>query len=89
MLLRGGRQRPHVPFEVLLYLGGRLHRDPAGRGLLSAASSLIRAKRRRVVRAALPAAVPPVTIVALLATLVLIFAFQAENIIEQLVPRAC
>jgi ACR3 family arsenite transporter len=78
--LVNGASSLHVPFEVLLYAVGIFIVVP-----LSAGSALrvyfIRAHGREWFEKQLLPRFTPISIVALLATLVLIFAFQADNIL--------
>jgi ACR3 family arsenite transporter len=69
----------HVPFEVLLYSVLIFVVVPLVLGSVSR-TVLIRKKGREWFTARFMAAFHPVTVLALLATLVMIFAFQAENI---------
>ena len=77
---RDGRGVLEVPFKVLLYVGPRLHRRPAApRRVELRALAHARAGAGWFEKRFLPPS-HPVTVAALLATLVLIFAFQADNI---------
>jgi arsenite transporter len=78
-LLVTGASGLEVPFDVLLYSVLIFVVVPLALGSLSRAL-LIRHKGARWFESRFMAAFQPVTIVALLATLVAIFAFQAENI---------
>jgi ACR3 family arsenite transporter len=68
-----------VPFEVLLYSVGVFIAVPLGLGSLSRVL-LLRRKGRAWFEGRFLPAFQPVTTLALLATLVLVFAFQAENL---------
>ena len=77
--LVSGASSLHVPFEVLLWAVGIFIVVPLLAG--TAASALVRSETRpRMVRKRVAAAVRAGQHVALLATLVFIFAFQADNI---------
>ena len=78
-LLVAGASSLHVPFQVLLYSVVAFIVIPLVLGSLSRAF-LIRAKGREWFERVYLPAFHPVTTIALLATLVLIFAFQADNI---------
>jgi ACR3 family arsenite transporter len=78
-LLVTGASGLHVPFEVLLYSVGIFVVFPLAAGSLSRAA-LIRRKGMEWFQARYVAFFHPLTVLALLATLVMIFAFQAENI---------
>jgi len=78
-LLVSGASGLHVPFQVLLYSVIGFIVIPLALGCLSRAL-LVRAKGRTWFESVFVPYFRPVTIIALLATLVLIFAFQAENI---------
>ncbi len=69
-----------VPFKVLLYSVAIFVVDPAGRSARSAESLLIRTRAWHGSSSASSRFFHPITVVALLATLRLIFAFQADNI---------
>jgi arsenite transporter len=77
--LVSGASSLHVPFEVLLYSVVVFILIPLTAGTLLRAS-LIRARGKRWFENILLPKFAPVTIAALLATLVFIFAFQADNI---------
>jgi arsenite transporter len=77
--LVSGASGLHVPFEVLLYSVVGFIVIPLALGALSRVV-LIRAKGRTWFETSFVPFFRPVTTLALLATLVLIFAFQAENI---------
>jgi arsenite transporter len=78
-LLVAGASGLHVPFQVLLYSVVAFIVIPLVLGSLSRAF-LIRAQGREWFERVYLPAFHPVTTIALLATLVLIFAFQADNI---------
>jgi len=78
-LLVAGASRLYVPFEVLLYSVVAFIVIPLVLGSLSRAA-LVRVKGRDWFERSYVPAFHPVTTAALLATLVLIFAFQADNI---------
>jgi ACR3 family arsenite transporter len=78
-LLVAGASSLHVPFQVLLYSVVAFIVIPLVLGSLSRVF-LIRAKGREWFERVYLPAFHPVTTIALLATLVLIFAFQADNI---------
>jgi len=78
-LLVAGTSNLHVPFEVLLYSVVAFIVIPLVAGSLSRVF-LIRSRGREWFERVYLAAFHPVTTVALLVTLVLIFAFQADNI---------
>jgi arsenite transporter len=78
-LLVTGTSNLHVPFEVLLYSVVAFIVIPLAAGSLSR-MLLIRSRGREWFERVYLPAFHPVTTVALLATLVLIFAFQADNI---------
>jgi len=78
-LLVTGTSNLHVPFEVLLYSVVAFIVIPLAAGSLSRIL-LIRSRGREWFERVYLPAFHPVTTVALLATLVLIFAFQADNI---------
>ena len=76
-----------VPFMVSAVLGRRLHRDPAGGGSGAAGLAHPHSAAKQWFEHEFLPRFSPVTILALLATLVFIFAFQAENITGTLLPR--
>jgi ACR3 family arsenite transporter len=78
-LLVAGASSLHVPFQVLLYSVVAFIVIPLALGGLSRAV-LLRAKGREWFERAFLPRFHPITTLALLATLVLIFAFQADNI---------
>ena len=78
-LLVAGASNLHVPFQVLLYSVVAFIVIPLVLGSLSRVF-LIRAKGREWFERVYLPSFHPVTTIALLATLVLIFAFQADNI---------
>jgi ACR3 family arsenite transporter len=78
-LLVTGASTLHVPYDVLLYSVVAFIVIPLGLGSLSRAA-LIRIKGETWFARTYVGLFQPVTVVALLATLVLIFAFQADNI---------
>ena len=78
-LLVSGVSHLHVPFDVLLYSVVAFILIPLAAGSLSR-FALVRLKGRDWFERSFLSAFQPVTTVALLATLVLIFAFQADNI---------
>jgi arsenite transporter len=78
-LLVSGASGLHVPFEILLYSVIVFIVIPLSLGALSR-TLLIRARGREWFEQTYIQLWHPVTIIALLATLVLIFAFQADNI---------
>ena len=78
--LVSGASSLNVPFSVLLYFGDRLHRHSADRRGRCSAVAHRSARRANGSNERFLPKFAPVTIGALLATLVLIFAFQADNI---------
>jgi arsenite transporter len=78
-LLVSGASGLHVPFQVLLYSVGVFIVIPLVLGALSR-SILIRIKGKEWFEGSYVGFFHPITILALLATLVFIFAFQADNI---------
>jgi ACR3 family arsenite transporter len=78
-LLVAGASGLHVPFQVLLASVVTFIVVPLAAGSVSRAT-LLRAKGREWFERRFLAAFHPVTTIALLATLVLLFAFQAENV---------
>ncbi|MBI1950155.1 MAG: ACR3 family arsenite efflux transporter [Acidobacteria bacterium] len=78
-LLVSGVSNLHIPFDVLLYSVVAFILIPLAAGSLSR-FALIRLKGREWFERSFLSVFQPVTTVALLATLVLIFAFQADNI---------
>ena len=78
--LVSGASSLEVPVHRAALLGGRLHRHPAGRPACCSATVLIAARGREWFEQVLLPRFAPVSMAALLATLVLIFAFQADNI---------
>ena len=79
-LLVDGASSLHVPFEVLLYAVGIFILIPLAAGAVLRAY-FVRAHGREWFERQLLPRFAPVSIVSLLATLVLIFAFQADNIL--------
>ena len=86
-LLVAGASGLHVPFQVLLYSVVAFIVIPLALGSVSRVV-LLRAKGREWFEGVFLPFFHPITTLALLATLVLIFAFQADNITSALVPRA-
>jgi hypothetical protein len=80
-----GASSLHVPFQVLLYAVGIFIVIPLVAG--SALRAWFIRARAGVVRKTLLPRFAPVSMLALLATLVLIFAFQADNITGKPFPR--
>ena len=78
-LLVGGVSNPHVPFKVLLYSVVAFILTPLAAGSLSR-FALIRLKGREWFERSCLTGFRPGATAALLATLVLIFAFQADNL---------
>jgi ACR3 family arsenite transporter len=78
-LLVAGASSLHVPFQVLLYSVVAFIVIPLALGSLSRIV-LLRAKGREWFEGTFLSFFHPITTIALLATLVLIFAFQAENL---------
>jgi len=78
-LLVAGASRLHVPFQVLLYSVVAFIVIPLALGSLSRIA-LLRLKGRAWFEQVFLSFFQPITTIALLATLVLIFAFQADNI---------
>jgi len=78
-LLVSGASNLTVPFQVLVYSVFAFIVIPLGLGAISRVL-LIRAKGKRWFEDKFVAFFHPITVLALLATLVLIFAFQADNI---------
>ena len=72
-----------MPFRVLLWSVVALHRHPARRSGACRGSLLIRAKGKGWFESRCFRVFHPLTVVALLATLVLIFAFQADNLLAK------
>ena len=81
-LLVGGVSNLHVPFKVLLYSVVAFILIPLAAGSLSR-FALIRLKGREWFERSCLTGFRPVTTAALLATLVLIFAFQADNLTDR------
>jgi len=78
-LLVAGASRLHVPFQVLLYSVVAFIVIPLALGSLSRIA-LLRLKGRAWFEQVFLSFFQPITTIALLATLVLIFAFQADNL---------